>query len=722
MQHFRALIFDNITYIDAEYVHQHNNQSFLVYKELSCNHFDDVYSTFEQISVESCLNECLKIENDCKFVVHANSIKSNAINDSTCLLFDSVQQCDFQVDTLNLNVETYFPINGLLNYDYPSDWIDKYFDTCEDYDVWCSNGNIFADYNEFVGHRDTSRYNLTALDVCTQCGGGYHSYQNNVIEMNATMSVINNFVSMADSFENNINLLCYQNYSQMFHIIDNMSSAVGVGIESGTLLNDLVNIKNVTVSNDKLFDFFDAYMICRDYKNKSMKYYLNNNKIEYYNLVSNISCDVFSYVKWVTEGDDSLSAGMINLRICDIHKGAVIDSVNFAMLLMTNINENNNTKTYYLNSLYFNVDSLLVLNKFLNVTMVDFEQCEIEFAFNLNTDDIDSNITSTDNYAYLEYSTIIGIFPCESIIVNGDLDRPTLESGSFINAAERSTYNWLIVTTCVFFGVCKCIYCALSAGRIIANYDGSGSVSACSVFCLCSPCVFLTILAAIKDAPLKTSRLAKCVMQLFIFVSNVAVFYVFVSCTISNELGSTYLLHGGIVILCACVSFVFACWRYTCDYLEVERNSDCDDEMHYFIQSVFLLTITTAIFNFIQGLVLVSIDDTDLNQQLAMGLSIINAGIAALCETILFLLSVQGYCEDGLHCCSSYGKWCGIMFEMITISFLCIALVVASNYQDTLTLGIAIAIETLLLLISCCGICEAGLEGDTISKMEKEFI
>ena len=104
--------------------------------------------------------------------------------------------------------------------DYPSDWTDKYKDTCYHYEEfeWCGNGTINtvnASVTEIVDGADF-KYDLNANQVCCECGGGVHLLQNEIIIVFHS-SVTNNGILEEDD------LLCeWPSTSQKWRQYDNL--------------------------------------------------------------------------------------------------------------------------------------------------------------------------------------------------------------------------------------------------------------------------------------------------------------------------------------------------------------------------------------------------------------------------------------------------------------------------------------------------------------------
>ena len=230
-------------------------------------------------TLEECVEECENDINNCLMINYVPNVKSST--DSRCYIFD--KQCEIYADNNALMAIRGF--QGFCN-DYPSDWTDRYKDTCYQYPTfnWCLNGQINTvnvSVDKIVDHADF-RYNLNANEVCCECGGGIQSLEND-ITITFQSSVDNNGL-----FEKE-NLICewehgsnewrqYDNL-QLFDLCLKLTENVYKNYKflenQQSLLNEHINDIDCDMFIDKGYRQPLSINICNNYTNQQELYFMN---------------------------------------------------------------------------------------------------------------------------------------------------------------------------------------------------------------------------------------------------------------------------------------------------------------------------------------------------------------------------------------------------------------------------------------------------------------
>eukprot|EP01083_Nonionella_stella_P119529 357373_1 len=104
-----------------------------------------------------------------------------SVSDSRCYIFDTL--CDITIDNARTSVIGYVEFDKQC-VNYPYVWRDNVGDNCDYYQTynWCKNKTLLRTDNDFIDLMD-SKYELTAIDSCCECGGGIHIMDNVAFSM-----------------------------------------------------------------------------------------------------------------------------------------------------------------------------------------------------------------------------------------------------------------------------------------------------------------------------------------------------------------------------------------------------------------------------------------------------------------------------------------------------------------------------------------------------------
>eukprot|EP01083_Nonionella_stella_P275432 935373_1 len=151
---------------------------------VSCDNLGDHAGIRYDESISKCMDWCTN-RDDCEMFNYFEDFKQ--LNDSRCYIFDTL--CDITIDNERKSVIGYFEFdNECVN--YPLNWRDNTGDDCNYYQTynWCKNKTLLRTYNDFVDLID-SKYELTAIESCCECGGGIHIMDNVAFSIDSWIEV-----------------------------------------------------------------------------------------------------------------------------------------------------------------------------------------------------------------------------------------------------------------------------------------------------------------------------------------------------------------------------------------------------------------------------------------------------------------------------------------------------------------------------------------------------
>eukprot|EP01083_Nonionella_stella_P136493 415360_1 len=134
----------------------------------SCRNLPDHSKLIYEINLEECIHHCQVMGDSCRMINFYYHFKTH--HDSRCYIFDDI--C-YVVPNNNNQTTIYYKSYDKSCANYPYDWRDNIGDNCDAYKAysWCENGAVLRHKSNFDQLVD-SKYNLTAINTCCECGGG----------------------------------------------------------------------------------------------------------------------------------------------------------------------------------------------------------------------------------------------------------------------------------------------------------------------------------------------------------------------------------------------------------------------------------------------------------------------------------------------------------------------------------------------------------------------
>eukprot|EP01083_Nonionella_stella_P119530 357379_1 len=144
----------------------------------SCSNLGDHVGLHYDESLSECVDWCTN-RYDCTMFNYFEDFKQ--VNDSRCYIFDTL--CDITIDNGRTSVIVYFEFDKQCA-NYPYNWRDNFGDDCNYYQTynWCKNKTRLRTDIDFIDLMD-SKYELSAIESCCECGGGIRIMDNVAFSM-----------------------------------------------------------------------------------------------------------------------------------------------------------------------------------------------------------------------------------------------------------------------------------------------------------------------------------------------------------------------------------------------------------------------------------------------------------------------------------------------------------------------------------------------------------
>ena len=641
---------------------------FLVFEGITCDNFDNAIATFDDLTIDFCLVGC---DQNCQFVVFTEF----SVGSTFCALFSSPVQCDFSKDTSTVhNPMLFIEYNTVTTYNYPDGWVDKYLDDCEEYEEshWCQNGNIFLSYSDFLASRDTSGYNLTAVDACTQCGGGILSYTSSINKntINSTMSVslissdYDYFINSTDisnvKYFNPQNGICYQTIGDLFGIKQSNYKEYDVSAAEFNNFDVSVFVTEKRFSKAKLnFDFMDAYMMCVQYQNQSLQYYQNKNKFDLAYAVSSLNCEVFLYYLDHQSGNaskiiETVSQQHSSITLCEFYPTAKLSSLNFVMMADGN-------HSFYINSLYFDENSFFLFNdvEIFHVSQMPFNECELLFAHEVN------DTIFQDIYDDHELLTQMGLFSCAAYL------NIELVKSIYVSYDDFQGY---IVATITFLSLWTVCLGNLYFWRFAAIIDKSDG---CAEYCknlICINCLLIEEKAdSFGNDDVSNFRWLKSIGQWAVAACSIVS-----ALALSDELGLDAKINGAIALMVGSISLICAVFRWGCHFAVARAEEETIISVLAF--AIFSASISDSAFDIIQGIAAINEEKYSAN---AATVLISATALGASEEIVEAILECVDLVMDGVGdiCNGSLAIAFSGIFYLVTLVEISFGIYLASTYD-----------------------------------------
>lgn len=262
---------------------------------------------------------------------------------------------------------------------------------------WCSNGTITVNVNNFDLLRDSSIYNLSAVETCCDCGGGVTTFDVLIEFDNSNKNKYKTAKFDAKMIDyDKMYWLLQQDYIDLFDYHDkiDMEMICYQTIDDWLYMADTTNTDEFINFNFKQWHNFDLYQLCNVVNDQIINYQINHNNTKNVQTIkNNVNCDYA--LPLTTQYFSNVSmATMIDYVFCDTSELLSLDT--FTFNINTSTSHGNipyflyiydiDAQKFYLNSQWFSSTVFENNNGFIHI--VDYQTCINQILNN-------SNFTST---------------------------------------------------------------------------------------------------------------------------------------------------------------------------------------------------------------------------------------------------------------------------------------------------------------------------------------
>ena len=407
---------ENIDYASLKYESEPINKyrDYMYFGNVTCDNINtaEYYKYYSGVKLDKCLNKCSKdcLDNNdttsCRYAVYDDYYQE-------CYLFSAYKGdntwCDFTSDTSSIvgsgQTTVYIYDYDVVKYDLINYWYDASYYSCDDYVNygWCQDGELLRSWDEVKNLRDSNSYNLTAVDVCGECGGGGISEYNLtnistfVVTPNTnTFDIINKHNGVYDTSCNLTFDDIKEYYVEKFFEYANESFVIeefGHNNYSLATENDkewiLKYIDYNDTTNLKQIEFYDKasiYSMCKQLQYKISQFYLNKENYQMYFVLNNLfDCAVTLLPISTTQTQTNTISDSVQIKIhfCDYKASDYIQD---------NSNSNSNSTDMFL--FYLGIDANSTNNITFNINTNNFT---------FNNSEWDDNTADSYNVSYNLY-------------------------------------------------------------------------------------------------------------------------------------------------------------------------------------------------------------------------------------------------------------------------------------------------------------------------------